>query len=150
MWNSDPPELVHSFYSRQDSSKRQHFVASFVSDETTVFRPRVLYLKNPFLAQLELEPVLERFLLVSPSPDRICERNLVFTIVEIECLVNRIRKTVQAHQLEETELESLSFASIYVVPDFGPDLASQVSQLLFIGSPAQAEERDFQNPSLIN
>jgi hypothetical protein len=54
----------------------------------------------------------------------------VLVIVEVQCLVDRVGKTVQAHQLEEVKLESLSLLSIYVVPNLRPDLASQMSQLL--------------------
>ena len=50
-------------------------------------------------------------------------------IVEVQRLVDGVRKTVQAHQLEKAEFESLSFASVNVVPNLGPDLASQISAL---------------------
>jgi hypothetical protein len=68
-----------------------------VSDEAAVFRPGVLYLENPFVAQLELEPFLERLLLVSSSSDRVRERDFVLLIVEVKRLVDGVGKTVQAH-----------------------------------------------------
>jgi hypothetical protein len=68
-----------------------------VSDEAAVFRPGVFHLENPFVAQLEFETFLERFLLVSPSPDRVSEGDFVLFIVEVQCLVDGVRKTVQAH-----------------------------------------------------
>jgi len=54
----------------------------------------------------------------------------VLLIVEVKRLIDRVGKTVQAHQLEKAKLESLSPVGIYVVSDFGPDLTSQISQLL--------------------
>jgi len=68
-----------------------------VPDEPAVFRPGVLHLENPFVAQLELETFLERFLLVSSSSDRVREGDFVLVIIEVQSLVDRVGKTVQAH-----------------------------------------------------
>jgi hypothetical protein len=40
---------------------------------------------------------LERFLLVSPSSDRVGEGDFVLFIVEVQGLVDGVGKTVQAH-----------------------------------------------------
>ena len=97
VWNPDTAELAHSFYPRQDFSEGQHLVPSFVSDEAAVFRSGVFHLEDPFVAQLELETFLERFLLIPPPSNRIGERDFVLVIVEVQRLVDRVGKTVQAH-----------------------------------------------------
>ena len=94
MWNPDPAEPVHSFYPRQDLLKRQHLIPSLVPDEAAVLGPGVLYLEDPFVAQLQLETFFERLLLVSPSSNRISEGDFVLFIVEVQCLVDGVGKTV--------------------------------------------------------
>jgi len=56
----------------------------------------------------------------------------VLIVVEIKCLVDGVRKAIQAHQCEKVELEFLSSLSIDVIADFRPDLASQFLVALVI------------------
>jgi hypothetical protein len=121
-----------------------------VSDEAAMFRPGVFYFEDPFVAELQLETFLERLLFVSSSSDRVSEGDFVLLIVEVQGLVDRVGKTVQTHQLEETELESLGLASINVVADLGPDLTSQISPLLSPVSSWETWEGDFHDATLIN
>ncbi len=65
-----------------------------------------------------MEGLPQGLVLVSSSPDRICEGHLVFVIVEVKCLIVGVREDVAVHQVGQGFPDLGSLLLVDVVSNF--------------------------------